>query len=60
MIKSRRSRWTGNIARMEEDMSSFKIVTGKPTGKSPLERPSRRWEGFWRALMNATLNLRVP
>ena len=29
---------------MEEDRSAFKILTGKPTGKSPLERPRRRWE----------------
>ena len=26
-------------------MSAFKIVTGKPTGKRPLGRPRRRWEG---------------
>ena len=25
-------------------MSAFKILTGKPTGKRPLERPRRRWE----------------
>ena len=29
---------------MEEGWSSFKIVTGKPAGKSPLGRPSCRWE----------------
>ena len=29
---------------MEEGMSAFKIVTGKPTGKRPLGRPRRRWE----------------
>jgi len=29
--KSRRLRWTGHVARMEEDRSSFKISTGKPT-----------------------------
>ena len=32
MIKSRRLRWTGLIARMEEGRSAFKILTGKPTG----------------------------
>ena len=31
MIKSRRLRWTGNVARMEEGRSAFKILTGKPT-----------------------------
>ena len=29
---------------MEEGSSAFKIFTGKPTGKRPLERPRRRWE----------------
>ena len=28
----------------EEGTSSFKIITGKPTGKRPLEMPRRRWE----------------
>ena len=44
VIKSRRLRWAGNVARMEEDRSAFKILTGKPTGKRPLGRPRRRWE----------------
>ena len=44
MIKSRRSRWAGHVARMEEGRSAFKILTGKPTGKTPLGRPRRRWE----------------
>ena len=44
-IKSRRLRWTGHVARMEEDRSAFKIVTGKPTGKRRLGRTRRRWEG---------------
>ena len=39
-IKSRRLRWAGHVARMEEGRSAFKILTGKPTGKRPLER----WE----------------
>ena len=40
VIKSRRLRWAGHVARR----SAFKILTGKPTGKRPLERPRRRWE----------------
>ena len=44
MIKSRRLRWAGHVARMEEGRSVFLIVTGKPTGKRPLGRPRRRWE----------------
>ena len=30
VIKSRRQRWTGHIARIEEDRSSFKILTSRP------------------------------
>ena len=37
-------RWGGHVARMEEDRSAFKILTGKPTGKKTLGRPRRRWE----------------
>ena len=45
MIKSRRLRWAGHVARMEEGRSAFKILTGKPTGKRPLGRPRHsRWE----------------
>ena len=44
MIKSRRLRWAWHVARMEEDRSAFKILTGKPTGKRPLGKPRRRWE----------------
>ena len=34
----------GHVVRMEEGRSAFQILTGKPTGKRPLERPRRRWE----------------
>ena len=35
VIKSRRLRGVGHVARMEEGRSPFKILTGKPTGKRP-------------------------
>ena len=44
VIESRRLRWAGRVARMEESRSTFKVLTGKPTGKRPLGRPRRRWE----------------
>ena len=34
VIKSRRLRWAGHVARMEEGRSAFKILTGTPTSKS--------------------------
>ena len=36
VIKSTRLRWAGHVAIMEEGMSAFKILTGKPKGKRPL------------------------
>jgi len=42
VIKSRRLRWAGHVARIEEGRSAFKILTGTPTGKRPLGRPRRR------------------
>ena len=42
VIKSRRLRWAGHVARMEEGKSVFKILTDKPIGKRPLEWPRCR------------------
>ena len=44
MIKSKRLRLAGHVARMEEGRGAFKILTSKPTGKILLGRPRRRWE----------------
>ena len=41
VIKSRRLRWAGHAARMEDGRSAFKILLGKPAGKRPLGRPWR-------------------
>jgi hypothetical protein len=43
MIKSRRMRRTGYVARMEEKRNAYGILAGKPEGKRPLGRPRRRW-----------------
>jgi hypothetical protein len=43
-IKSRRMRWAGYVARMEEDRNAYRVLMGNPEGKRPLGRPRRRWE----------------
>ena len=44
LIKSRRKRWAGHVARMEEGRGVHKVSVGKPEGKRPLGRPRCRWE----------------
>ena len=44
VIKSRRMRWAGYVARMGEDRGLYRVLVGKPEGKRPLGRPRRRWE----------------
>jgi hypothetical protein len=43
MIKSRRVRWTGHVARMGKERNPYMILVGNPEGKRPLGRPKRRW-----------------
>jgi len=42
VIKSRRMRWAGHVARMGEESGVYRVLVGKPEGKSPMGRPSRR------------------
>jgi hypothetical protein len=42
IMKSRRMRWTGHVARMEEKKNAYMLLVGKPEGKRPLGRPRRR------------------
>ena len=44
VIKSRRMRWAGHVARMGEGRVVHNVLVGKPEGKRPLGRPRRRWE----------------
>ena len=44
VIKSRRMRWVGHVARMEEGRCLHKVLVGKPDGKRPLGGPRRGWE----------------
>jgi hypothetical protein len=43
IIKTRRLRWAGHVARMGEKRTVYRLLVGKPEGKSPLGRPSHRW-----------------
>jgi hypothetical protein len=43
MMKSRRMRWAGHVARMAEKRNVDGILVGKSEGKRPLGRPRRRW-----------------
>jgi hypothetical protein len=52
MIKSRRMRWAGHVARMRAKRNALRFLVGKPEGKRPLGRPRLRWE------VNITMDLR--
>jgi hypothetical protein len=43
MIKSRRMRWAGHVARMGKKRNAYRILVGNPEGKSP----RGRWVGRW-------------
>jgi len=43
VIKSRRMRWVGHVARMGEERGVYSVLVGNPEGKRPLGRPRRRW-----------------
>jgi hypothetical protein len=52
MIKSRRMRWSGHVARMGETRNVYRIFVVKPEGKRPLGGARRRW------VENIKMNLR--
>jgi hypothetical protein len=76
VVKLRRMRWTGHVARMAEERGVHRVLVGKPEGKRPLGRPRHRWEEAgggcgdwmklaqdrdeWWALVSMVKNLRVP
>ena len=43
VVKSRKMRWAGHVARMGEGRGVHRVLVGKPVGKRPLGRPGRRW-----------------
>jgi hypothetical protein len=58
IIKSRRMRWTGHVARMGEKRNVYRLLVGKPEGRRPLGRPRRRWiDNIKMDLLEIGLNL---
>ena len=45
LVKSRRMRCAGHVARTGEGRGVHRVLVGKPEGKRPLGRLRRRWEG---------------
>jgi len=45
VIKSRRMRWAGHVARMGMEKGVYRVLVEKPEGKRPLGRPRRTWVG---------------
>jgi hypothetical protein len=43
IIKPRRMKWMGHVARMGEKRNACRLLVGKPEGKRPLGRPRRTW-----------------
>jgi len=43
VLKSRRMRWVGHVARMGEERGAYRVLVGKPEGRRPPGRPRRRW-----------------
>jgi len=43
VIKSRRIRWAGHVARMGEERRVYRVLVENPEGRRPLGRPRRRW-----------------
>jgi len=52
VMKSRRMRWAGHVARIGECRSVYRDLVRKPEGKRPLGKPRRKWED------NINMNLR--
>jgi hypothetical protein len=44
VIKCKRMRWAGHVARMGEGKGVYRVLVGRPERKRPLGRPRRRWE----------------
>jgi hypothetical protein len=57
VVKSRRMRWAGHVARMGEERGVHRVLLGKPEGKRPLGSPRHRWEDNINTLRTGDANL---
>jgi hypothetical protein len=70
IIKARRVRWAGHVARVEEKRNAYRLLVGKPEGRrmdlGAVGCGDVDWTDLtqdrdrWRALVNSVLNLRGP
>jgi hypothetical protein len=44
VIKSRKRRWAGHVARMGDRRGAYRVLVRRPAVNRPLCRPRRRWE----------------
>jgi hypothetical protein len=44
VIKSRKMRWVGHVARMGKRRGAYRVLVGKPEERKPLGRPRLRWK----------------
>jgi hypothetical protein len=59
IMKSRRMKWAGHVARMGEKRNVYRFLVGKPEGKRPLGRPRRRWIDNIKMLSTGLVWLRI-
>jgi hypothetical protein len=44
VMKLRKVRWAGHVARMGDRTGTYRVLVGKPEGKRPVGRPRRGWD----------------
>jgi hypothetical protein len=47
MTKSKKMKWTGQVAHMGQKKNALRILAGNPEGKRPLETPRAMWEDIF-------------
>jgi ribosomal protein L35AE/L33A len=54
VIKSKRMRWAGHVARRGNGRGVYRVLVGKTKGKNPLGRPRCGWEDIIKADLQKT------